>query len=116
MQYDSGTAKFTIALKNKSYYYMVQPKMKVLFDFVISCGQSSLIIGFLLFFLKLIQWVNMAHSFLVCVKSVTFYNFRLTCIVLHKAVKDFSKTHFFKNGKTCNFNLGSHFRPTLKIS
>ena len=37
---------------------------------------------------------EIAHSFLVCVKSVTFYNFKLAYVVLHMAVKEFFETHF----------------------
>ena len=38
---------------------------------------------------KLIQRVKVAHSFLVCVKSVPLYHFKLACVVLHIAVKEF---------------------------
>ena len=57
---------------------------------------------------KLIQRVKIGHSFLVSVKSVPLYHFKLAYVVLHMAVKEFFKpTH--KKGKIGPFNLESHF-------
>ena len=43
---------------------------------------------------KLIKWVKIAHSFLQCVKSVPRYYFKLACVILQVAVKEFFETHF----------------------
>ena len=43
---------------------------------------------------KLIKRVKMAHSFLVCVKSVPRYHFKLAYVILQMAVKTFLETHF----------------------
>ena len=59
--------------------------------------------------------MKIAHSFLVCVKSVSLYHFKLAYIVLHMAVKEFSKI-LSKNREIGRFNLQNHFRSTLKIS
>ena len=38
---------------------------------------------------KLIKQVKIAHSFLVCVKSVPRYHFKLAYVILQMAVKEF---------------------------
>ena len=46
---------------------------------------------------KLIQWVKIENSsfiFTVCVKSVPLYHFKLACVVLQMAVKEFFKRRF----------------------
>ena len=43
---------------------------------------------------KLMQWVKIAHSFLVCNKSVPSYHFKLAYVILQMAVKEFFETHF----------------------
>ena len=43
---------------------------------------------------KLIKRVRIAHSFLVCVKSVPRYHFKLAYVILQMAVKEFFETHF----------------------
>ena len=43
---------------------------------------------------KLIKRVKIAHSFLVCVKSVPRYHFKLAYVILQMAVKEFFETHF----------------------
>ena len=43
---------------------------------------------------KLIKRVKIAHSFLVCVKSVSRYHFKLANVILQMAVKEFFQTHF----------------------
>ena len=40
------------------------------------------------------QQVKIAHSFLVCVKSVPRYHFQLAYVVPQMAVKEFFETHF----------------------
>ena len=37
---------------------------------------------------------NSSFIFTVCVKSVSLYHFKLACIVLHMAIKEFFETHF----------------------
>ena len=37
---------------------------------------------------------NSSFIFTVCVKSVPHYYFKLACVVLHMAVKEFFETHF----------------------
>ena len=37
---------------------------------------------------------NSSFIFTVCVKSGTLYPFKLACVVLHMAVKEFFKSHF----------------------
>ena len=53
---------------------------------------------------KLMQRVKISHSFLVCVKSVPLYHFKLTYVVLHLAVKEFFTS---KNEEICCFNTYS---------
>ena len=36
---------------------------------------------------------NSSFIFTVCVKSVPLYHFKLACVVLHMAGKDFLETH-----------------------
>ena len=43
---------------------------------------------------KLIKLVKIAHSFLVCVKLVPRYHFKLDYVVLQTAVKKIFETHF----------------------
>ena len=43
---------------------------------------------------KLIKWVKIAHSFLVYVRSVPRYHFKLACVILQIAVKEFFETDF----------------------
>ena len=43
---------------------------------------------------ELIKQVKIAHSFLVCVKSVPGYHFKLACVILQMVVKEFFETHF----------------------
>ena len=43
---------------------------------------------------KLIKWVKIAQSFLVCIKSVPCYHFKLAYVILQMAVKEFFETHF----------------------
>ena len=43
---------------------------------------------------KLIKRVKIAHSFLVCVKSVPRYHFKLANVLLQMAVKEFFEKHF----------------------
>ena len=52
---------------------------------------------------------NRSFIFTVYVKSVALYHFKLTCVVLHMAVKEFFETIGY-------VNLESHFWPTLKIN
>ena len=42
---------------------------------------------------KLIKRVKIAHSFLVCIKSVPRYHFKLANVILQMAVKEFFETH-----------------------
>ena len=54
-------------------------------------------IGWIIFLegpVKLIKWVKIAHSFLVCVRSVPRYHFKLAHVTLQMAVKEFFETHF----------------------
>ena len=57
---------------------------------------------------------NSSYILTLCVKSVPLYHFVLACVVLHMAVKEFSKPTS-KNGEIGRLNLESHFSPTLKI-
>ena len=41
---------------------------------------------------KLIQYVKIAHSVSVCVKSVPLYRFKLAYVVLHMTAKEFFET------------------------
>ena len=43
---------------------------------------------------KLIKWVKIAHSFLVCVRSVPRYHFKLAYVILQMAVKEWFETDF----------------------
>ena len=43
---------------------------------------------------KLIKQVKIAHSFLVYVKSVPRYHFKLVYVILQMAVKEFFEIHF----------------------
>ena len=45
---------------------------------------------------KLIKRVKIAYSFLVCVKSVPRYHFKLAYVILQMAVKEVFETHFQK--------------------
>ena len=45
---------------------------------------------------KLIKRMKIAHSFLVCVKLVPRYHFKLAYVILQMAVKEFFETHFKK--------------------
>ena len=47
---------------------------------------------------KLIKRVKIAHSFLVCVRSVPHYHFKLAYVILQMIVKEFSKPTS-KNGE-----------------
>ena len=58
---------------------------------------------------------NSSFIFTVGVKSVPLYHFKLACVILHMAVKLFSKPTS-KNREVGRFNLESHFLSTLKIS
>ena len=42
---------------------------------------------------KLMQRVKIAHSFLHSVRSVLRYDFKLACVVLQIAAKEFFETH-----------------------
>ena len=58
---------------------------------------------------------NSSFIFTICVKSVPPYHFKLTYVVLHMAVKEFSKP-ISKRGEIQCLIPESHFLPTLKIS
>ena len=58
---------------------------------------------------------NCSIIFTICIRSVPLYHSKLAYVVLHMAVKEFSKPTS-KNGEIGHFNLESHFWPTLKIS
>ena len=58
-------------------------------------NQSKLIKGPV----KLMQWVKIAHSFLVCARSVPRYHFKLTYVVLRMAVKEFFQNPLLKMEK-----------------
>ena len=63
------------------------------------------------------QCVKIAHSFLVCVKFVPLYYFKLAYVVLHMTVKEFFKPTS-KNGEIGRFNrslLIESFQLTLKF-
>ena len=51
------------------------------------------------------QWMQIAHSFLRSVSNLfPLFHFKLTYVVLHMAVKDFSKPTS-KNGEMSSFDL-----------
>ena len=43
---------------------------------------------------KIIKRVKIAHSFLVCVRSVPRYHFKLSHVIVQMAVKEFFETDF----------------------
>ena len=61
---------------------------------------------------KLIKPVKIVHSFLVCVKSIPSYHFRLGYAVLQMAVKEFFETLFYK-WKINRFNLSFTYTVIL---
>ena len=62
--------------------------------------------------MKLIKRVKIAHSFLVCAKSVPRYHFKLAYVVLQMAAKNFSKSTS-KNGEIGHFKSVFAFRVIL---
>ena len=51
---------------------------------------------------------NSSFNFTICVKSAPLYHFKFGYVVLHMAVKDFSKPTS-ENGEIGRFNLESNF-------
>ena len=68
---------------------------------------------------KLIQWVKIAHSFFVCVKSVPLYKFLKACLCSStNGCQIIFLKPTSKNGEICRFNrslLTESFQLTLKF-